>query len=47
MIPVDNKTHMRMIVAKIVSETLQRIDPQFRAIKASEKETSLEIRQKL
>jgi PPK2 family polyphosphate:nucleotide phosphotransferase len=44
-IPADNKKFMRMNVAKIIVETLQRINPQFPEVKTKEKAKFEEMRQ--
>ena len=46
-IPADNKKYMRMIVAKIVVEALQELDPQFPEVQAKERDQFDEMRQRL
>ncbi len=46
-IPADNKKYMRMIVAKIIVEALQGLDPQFPEVHAKEKDKFDEMRKML
>ena len=46
-IPADNKKYMRMVVAKIMVETLREMNPQYPVPKSSELENFSTMRQLL
>ncbi len=46
-IPADNKKYMRMVVAKVMVETLRRMNPQYPKVQAAEREKFAAMRQQL